>query len=105
MKRRLSLAISLIHRPKVLILDEPTVGMDPLLRRQIWQELYRLKENGVTIVITTHVMDEAAYCDKLALIRNGRCISVGEPKKIIEENECNTLEEVFLKLGGDTYED
>ena len=105
MKRRLSLAISLIHNPKILVLDEPTVGMDPLLRKQIWQELYRLKENGVTIIITTHVMDEAAYCDKLALIRNGRCISVGEPKKIIEENECNTLEEVFLKLGGDTYED
>ena len=79
--------------------------MDPLLRRQIWQELYRLKENGVTIVITTHVMDEASYCDKLALIRNGRCISVGEPKRIIEENECDTLEEVFLKLGGDIYED
>lgn len=105
MKRRLSLAISLIHNPKILVLDEPTVGMDPLLRKQIWQELYRLKENGVTIIITTHVMDEAAYCDKLALIRNGRCISVGEPDKIIEENQCNTLEEVFLKLGGDIYED
>ena len=105
MKRRLSLAISLIHNPKILVLDEPTVGMDPLLRKQIWQELYRLKENGVTIIITTHVMDEAAYCDKLALIRNGRCISVGEPDKIIEENQCNTLEEVFLKLGDDIYED
>ena len=105
MKRRLSLAISLIHNPKILVLDEPTVGMDPLLRKQIWQELYRLKENGVTIIITTHVMDEAAYCDKLALIRNGRCISVGELDKIIEENQCNTLEEVFLKLGDDIYED
>ena len=57
MKRRLSLAISLIHNPQILILDEPTVGMDPLLRKQIWQELYRLKENGVTILITTHFMD------------------------------------------------
>lgn len=105
MKRRLSLAISLIHNPKILILDEPTVGMDPLLRKQIWQELYRLKEKGVTILITTHVMDEASYCDRLALLRNGRCICVGEPNKIIEDNECNTLEEVFLKLGGDVYED
>lgn len=105
MKRRLSLAIALIHDPKVLILDEPTVGMDPLLRKQIWSELYRLKENGVTILITTHVMDEASYCDKLALLRNGRCICVGKPNYIIEENECHNLEEVFLKLGGDAYED
>ncbi|WP_455537850.1 ABC transporter ATP-binding protein [Terrisporobacter sp.] len=105
MKRRLSLAISLIHNPKVLILDEPTVGLDPLLRKQIWRELYRLKDNGVTIVITTHVMDEAAYCDRLALIRNGKCISVGKTQEIIKENECNTLEEVFLKLGDDSYED
>ena len=76
MKRRLSLAISLIHNPKILILDEPTVGLDPLLRKQIWQELYRLKEKGVTILITTHVMDEASYCDRLALLRNGRCICI-----------------------------
>lgn len=104
MKRRLSLAISLIHNPKILVLDEPTVGMDPLLRRQIWKELYRLKESGVTIIITTHVMDEANYCDRLALIRNGRCICVGEPNDLVKENECDTLEEVFLKLGGDVYE-
>lgn len=104
MKRRLSLAISLIHSPQILILDEPTVGMDPLLRKQIWEELYRLKEKGVTIIITTHVMDEASYCDRLALIRSGKCICVGEPDKIIKDNKCNTLEEVFLKLGGDTYE-
>lgn len=105
MKRRLSIDISLIHNPKILILDEPTVGLDLLLRKQIWQELYRLKEKGVTILITTHVMDEASYCDRLALLRNGRCICVGEPDKIIEDNECNTLEDVFLKLGGDVYED
>lgn len=104
MKRRLSLAISLIHNPKVLVLDEPTVGMDPLLRKQIWEELYRLKASGVTIIITTHVMDEANYCDRLALIRNGRCICVGEVEKLIDDNNCNSIEEVFLKLGGDVYE-
>lgn len=104
MKRRLSLAISLIHNPKILVLDEPTVGMDPLLRKQIWEELYKLKESGVTIIITTHVMDEAMYCDRLALIRNGRCISIGAHDNLIKENECNSLEEVFLKLGGNIYE-
>ena len=71
MKRRLSLAISLIQDPKLLILDEPTVGIDPKLRFSIWKELNALKAQGKTIIITTHVMDEAEKCDKLALIREG----------------------------------
>jgi len=104
MKRRLSLAIALLHRPKLLVLDEPTVGMDPLLRQQIWDELRSLKESGVTILMTTHVMDEAQKCDKLAMIRGGRCISVGSPRELIKEQGCSTLEDVFLKLGGDVYE-
>ncbi|MGL5313619.1 MAG: ABC transporter ATP-binding protein [Peptostreptococcaceae bacterium] len=104
MKRRLSLAIALIHKPKLLILDEPTVGMDPVLRAKIWEEFYKLKKNGVTILLTTHVMDEAEKCDRLAMIRNGNCISVGKPKALVKDLECNNLEEVFLKLGGDPYE-
>lgn len=104
MKRRLSLAISLIHNPKILILDEPTVGMDPLLRQQIWNEFERLKRSGVTILITTHVMDEAEKCDRLAMIRNGSCISVGNPKDLMNYLNCNTIEGVFLKLGGNLYE-
>lgn len=104
MKRRLSLAIALLHRPKLLVLDEPTVGMDPLLRQQIWDELRSLKESGVTILMTTHVMDEAQNCDTLAMIRGGRCISVGSPRELINEHGCSTLEEAFLKLGGDVYE-
>lgn len=104
MKRRLSLAIALIHKPKLLILDEPTVGMDPVLRAKIWEEFYKLKKNGVTILLTTHVMDEAEKCDRLAMIRNGNCISVGKPKDLVKNLECNNLEEVFLKLGGNPYE-
>ncbi|MGL6108230.1 ABC transporter ATP-binding protein [Romboutsia sp.] len=104
MKRRLSLAISLIHNPKILILDEPTVGMDPILRQQIWNEFESLKNAGVTILITTHVMDEAEKCDRLAMLRNGNCISVGNPKDLIKDLNCNSLEEVFLKLGGNPYE-
>lgn len=104
MKRRLSLAIALIHKPKLLILDEPTVGMDPVLRAKIWEEFYKLKKNGVTILLTTHVMDEAEKCDRLVMIRNGNCISVGKPKDLVKNLECNNLEEVFLKLGGNPYE-
>lgn len=105
MKRRLSLAISLIHQPKILILDEPTVGMDPVLRKQIWEELKNLKKDGVTIVITTHVMDEAQYCDKIAMLRDGKCISVGKPSELVKTYDCDSLEDVFLKLGGNIYED
>ncbi|MDQ7862163.1 AAA family ATPase [Peribacillus frigoritolerans] len=78
MKRRLSLAVALIQNPEILILDEPTVGIDPLLRQSIWEELERLRnEDDKTIIITTHVMDEAERCDKLAMLREGEIIATG----------------------------
>lgn len=100
MKRRLSLAISLIHEPKVLILDEPTVGIDPVLRKSIWAELYNLSISGTTIVVTTHVMDEAEKCDSLGMIRDGRLIATGSPDKLKEDTGSLTLEEAFLYYGG-----
>jgi ABC-2 type transport system ATP-binding protein len=100
MKRRLSLAIALIQDPQVLILDEPTVGIDPELRLSIWQELYRLKNDGKTILVTTHVMDEAEKCDQLAMIRDGRLITSGSPAQLKEQYGIQSLEEVFLKAGG-----
>ena len=96
MKRRLSLAIALIHRPKLLILDEPTVGIDPVLRKKFWDEFKKIKNNGGTIIITTHVMDEAYKCDRLALIREGRVIGEGTPKEIISSSGSETIEEAFL---------
>jgi ABC-2 type transport system ATP-binding protein len=100
MKRRLSLAIALIQDPQVLILDEPTVGIDPELRLSIWQELYRLKNDGKTILVTTHVMDEAEKCDQLAMIRDGRLITSGSPAQLKEQFGIQSLEEVFLQAGG-----
>lgn len=100
MKRRLSLAIALIQNPQVLILDEPTVGIDPELRLSIWKELYRLKDEGKTILVTTHVMDEAEKCDQLAMIRDGRLITNGSPAELKEQYGIQSLEEVFLKAGG-----
>jgi ABC-2 type transport system ATP-binding protein len=100
MKRRLSLAIALIHNPKVLILDEPTVGIDPELRLAIWNELLRLKdEAGKTIIVTTHVMDEAERCDYVAMVRDGVMITSGTPKELKTRYEVNTFDEVFLKAG------
>ncbi|MDP4117847.1 MAG: ABC transporter ATP-binding protein [Bacillota bacterium] len=101
MKRRLSLAVALIQNPSVLILDEPTVGIDPELRFNIWNELHRLRDKEKkTIIVTTHVMDEAAKCDVLAMVRDGHIIASGTPKTLIETYNVSNLEDVFLKAGG-----
>lgn len=100
MKRRLSLAIALVHNPKLLILDEPTVGMDPELRLSVWTELLHLKkEHGKTIIITTHVMDEAERCDIVSLVREGRILATGTPTELKQAYGAKDLEEVFLKAG------
>ena len=98
MKRRLSLAIALIGRPELLILDEPTVGIDPSLRRNIWKELFKQRDNGVGILLTTHVMDEAELTDKLGLLLQGNIIDFDTPKKLKEKNNVTTIEEIFLKV-------
>lgn len=100
MKRRLSLAVALIQDPQILILDEPTVGIDPELRLSIWDELYRLKDAGKTILITTHVMDEADKCDRLAMVRDGIILTSGSPSELKDQYGITSLEDVFLKAGG-----
>ena len=100
MKRRLSLAISLLHEPKLLILDEPTVGIDPVLRKSIWNQFQKLTEQGTTIFLTTHVMDEAEKCDRLGLIQNGKMIVNDTPTNMKDKYGVNTLEEIFLTVGG-----
>ena len=98
MKRRLSLAIALIGSPELLILDEPTVGIDPSLRKNIWKELFKQRDNGVGILVTTHVMDEAELTDKVGLLLNGGIIDFDTPQQLKEKNNVKTIEEVFLKV-------
>jgi ABC-2 type transport system ATP-binding protein len=100
MKRRLSLAAALLHEPELLILDEPTVGIDPVLRKSIWDSFYDLKKKGTSIIVTTHVMDEAEKCDRLGMIRNGELIAVGTPEELKAHTGTATLEEAFLSYGG-----
>jgi len=100
MKRRLSLAIAILHSPPVLVLDEPTVGIDPLLRKSIWKELNSLAVQGVTIVVTTHVMDEADKCHNLAMIRDGRLIANGTSNELQARVGVKSLEEAFIIYGG-----
>jgi ABC-2 type transport system ATP-binding protein len=104
MKRRLSLAIAILHSPLVLVLDEPTVGIDPFLRKSIWQELNKLAEQGVTIVVTTHVMDEADKCHYLAMLRDGRLIAKGTSSELQAQIGVNSIEEAFIYYGGNQNE-
>ena len=100
MKRRLSLAIALLHEPEVLILDEPTVGIDPLLRKSIWDELANLSRRGKTIVVTTHVMDEADKCHRLGMVRDGRLIATGTLEELKRQSGATDIEQAFLYYGG-----
>lgn len=100
MKRRLSLTAALIGSPDVLVLDEPTVGIDPLLRELFWEEFRRLKGLGRAIIVTTHVMDEAEKCDRLILLRSGSIIENGMPAELKAKTTLGTLESVFIESTG-----
>ena len=82
----------------MLILDEPTVGIDPSLRRKIWKELFKQRDNGVGILVTTHVMDEAELTDKVGLLLNGDIIDFDTPQQLKVKNNVESIEEVFLKV-------
>jgi len=95
MKKRLSLAAALIHEPDILLLDEPTVGIDPVLRRTIWNELHKLGKAGKTILVSTHVMDEVAECDKAALLYDGRLIEYDTVGKLLLKTT-GKIEDLFF---------
>lgn len=98
MKRKVSLVCALIHKPKLLILDEPTVGVDPTLRATLWSYFDEIKRSGTTIVITTHYMDEATRCDAVGLIQNGNLIIEGNPDYVLQTAGTHSLEDAFVKL-------
>ncbi len=98
MKHRVSLACTLIHDPCLLFLDEPTVGVDPELRFTFWDHFHTLKERGVTILITTHYMDEARRCNRIGFIRKGRIIAEGTPSDLLEKAGTDSLEDAFVEF-------
>ena len=98
MRQRVSLAAALLHDPALLLLDEPTVGIDPALRREFWAHFRSLAARGVTILVSSHVMDEAARCDRLGLIRNGRVLAEGSSAELVARAGTPDLESAFLAL-------
>jgi ABC-2 type transport system ATP-binding protein len=104
MRRRLSLACALVHKPTVLFLDEPTVGIDPALRVQFWTYFRKLASEGATLVVSSHVMDEADRCDELLLMLHGKMLARGSGADIRAKAGTQDIEEAFLRLGGDEAE-
>jgi len=101
MRRRLDLALSLIHEPRILFLDEPTQGLDPHARQLIWNHLRELNRQGMTIFLTTHFMDEAEQlCERIAIMDKGQIVTEGTVAGLLAEHSCKTLEEVFLSTTG-----
>jgi lipooligosaccharide transport system ATP-binding protein len=101
MKRRLLVARALINEPDIVVLDEPTTGLDPQARLAVWRAMEELKDRGVSLLLTTHYMEEAArLCDRLVIMDLGRIVAEGEPVELIREHQAENLEEVFLDLTG-----
>jgi ABC-2 type transport system ATP-binding protein len=98
MKHRTSLAVALLSKPRLLVLDEPTVGVDPELRASFWQRFEDMRADGTTILLTTHYMDEARRCEKIGLINRGRLIAEGTPDGLLELTKTRNLEDAFLSL-------
>jgi ABC-2 type transport system ATP-binding protein len=95
---RVGLAVALLGSPDVLVLDEPTVGLDPVLRHDLWQMFHRLADTGATLLVSSHVMDEAARCDHLLFMREGRFLAEATPRQILARTGASDLEEAFLRL-------
>jgi len=97
-RTRVSLAAALIGSPRLLVLDEPTVGLDPVLRRDLWQLFHRLAGDGATLIVSSHVMDEAARCDRLLLLREGKLVAQDTPAELRRRTGTDDLEQAFLLL-------
>jgi ABC-2 type transport system ATP-binding protein len=95
---RVSLAVALLGKPELLVLDEPTVGLDPLLRRDLWALFHRLASQGITLLVSSHVMDEASRCDRLMLLRSGELLAFGTFDDLLQQTGASDIEQAFMRL-------
>ena len=102
-KQKLAFSVAVFHEPKIVFLDEPTGGVDPEARRQFWEMIYEAADNGITIFVTTHYMDEAEYCDRISIMVHGKIAALAAPKDMKKEYNAVTMDEVFRKLVAGTF--
>ncbi|MBK9014018.1 MAG: ABC transporter ATP-binding protein [Saprospiraceae bacterium] len=97
-KQRLAFSVALLHDPRIVFLDEPTGGVDPITRRQLWEMIYKAAAQGVTVFVTTHYMDEAEYCDRVSIMVNGKIEALDTPGNLKQAYSAGSMDEVFLRL-------
>jgi len=103
-KQKLAFSVALLHAPKIVFLDEPTSGVDPITRRQFWELIYEAAHSGTTVLVTTHYMDEAEYCDRISIMVAGRIDAMGTPAELKQQFSVDSIDEVFVRLARPTNE-
>jgi ABC-2 type transport system ATP-binding protein len=101
-RQKLSFSVALLHRPRIIFLDEPTGGVDPITRRQFWELIYQAAADGTTVLVTTHYMDEAEYCDRISIMVAGRIGAMGTPAELKRQFDTDSMDEVFVRLARPT---
>ena len=97
-KQKIAFSVAVFHEPKIVFLDEPTGGVDPITRRDFWEMIYEASHNGITVFVTTHYMDEAEYCDRVCIMERGKIEAIGAPTALKKEFNAQNMDEVFLKI-------
>ena len=97
-KQKIAFSVAILHKPKVVFLDEPTGGVDPITRRQFWELIYEAADNGITAFVTTHYMDEAEYCDRVSIMVDGAIAALDTPLGLKKQFNTDTMDDVFLQL-------
>jgi ABC-2 type transport system ATP-binding protein len=98
LKQKLAFSVAILHDPKIVFLDEPTGGVDPVTRRQFWEMIYEAADRGITVFVTTHYMDEAEYCDRISIMNEGRIVALDTPAMLKSRYNASTIEEVFVTI-------
>jgi ABC-2 type transport system ATP-binding protein len=101
-KQKLAFSVAIFHEPKIVFLDEPTGGVDPITRRRFWDMIYEAADNGITVFVTTHYMDEAEYCDRVSIMEEGKIEALDTPQKLKEKYDARDMNEVFLHIARKT---
>jgi ABC-2 type transport system ATP-binding protein len=98
LRQKLAFSVAVLHEPKIVFLDEPTGGVDPITRRQFWETIYETASRGITIFVTTHYMDEAEYCDRISIMNEGKIVALDTPEMLKKQYNVSSVEEVFIKI-------